>query len=227
MRVSAVILSLLPLAPLLTSAQDTLTVICDEHAKLTEVRSKVSYSNDKKWRAYVNVATGSDLGCAHTTELWVGPVGGPYRPAYVIPPEPYAYGNGMKILGWERNGSVLLARTDQWQEGSDALDEEGVIAIDASDGLVYKPDLSVMMASRHKNDRCFMRILDAALGPSRGVNIIVRAQFRTFIDFDERKQDITPAPNCNDTKETWSFDFDTNRIRQLSEKERVPMASAR
>jgi hypothetical protein len=214
--------SFLLLTSFWANAQETLTFLCNEQAKLTQIRSRVSYSNDKKWRAYVDVKARGDLGCVHTTELWVGPADGPYRIAFVIPPESYAYGNGMKILGWEKSGSVLLARTDQWQEGSDALDTEGVLAIDASSGLVYTPDLSAMMAGRLKNDRCYMRILDAALGPSRGVNIIVRAQFKTFIDFDERKEDITPASNCNDTKETWSFDFDNGRIRQLSERESVP-----
>lgn len=221
MRVSPVIFSLLPLTPFLASAQNTLTVTCDEHAKLTHVRGAVSYSNDKEWRAYVDVEVRGNVGCTYTTRLWVGPAAGPYRAAFVIPPEQYAYGNGMKILGWGKSGPVLLVRTDQWQEGSDALDEEGVLAVDVSSGLVYKPDLSAMMAHR-KNDRCYMRLLDAALAPSRNVNIIVRAQFETFIDVDEKKEDITPAPNCNDTKETWSFDFNTGRIRQLSEREPVP-----
>lgn len=221
MRTSTAILLLLLLIPFEGAAQDTLWVLCDQQANPVQVKGKVSYSNDKNWRAYVDVRAGGDRGYAHTTVLWVGFAGGAYRPAYIIPPEPLAYGNGMKILGWAKNEPVLLARTSRWQEGSDALDDEGVLAVNVRDGSVYQPDLSTMM-DRHRADRCYMRILDASIVPSTGVNIIVRVEFKTYIDVDERPEDITPAPNCNDTKETWSFDFNTGRTWQLSERQPVP-----
>ncbi len=225
MRASFAIFSLPLLVPCFGRAQNTLYVACDHDAKPKHVASAVSYSNDKKWRAYVDVEVRSDAGCTYTTRLWVGAADGQYQAAFVIPPEQYAYGNGMEILSWQKSGSVLLVRTDQWQEGSDALDDPGVLAIDARTGLVYKPGLSAMMEHR-KRDRCYMRILDAALAPGKSVNITVRAQFKTYIDVDETKKDVPPAPNCNDTEETWSFDFKTGRIRKVSRTEPVAAVGA-
>ncbi len=216
MRLSSAVLSLMLLMPGFGRAQNTLYVACDNPAKPKHVTSAVSYSDDKKWRAYVDVQARNAGLCVYTTQLWLGPSDGPYRVAFVIPPEQYVYGNGMQILGWEKSGSVLLVKTNRWQEASDAGNGEDVLAIDAEFGFVYKPDLSELMQGRDP-DRCDMQILDAALAPGKSVNIVVRVQFNTFIDVDEMKKDVKPEPNCNATRETWSFDFNTGRIHQVSD----------
>ena len=140
----------MPLIPSLGCAEGTLHVRCDAHAELKHVKSPVSYSKDKKWRAYVDVQVRGDVGCTYTSQLRVGPADGEYRVAYMISPEQYLYGNGIEILSWVHSGSVLLVRTDQWQDGSDALDDPDVLAIDARSGLVYKPDLNAMLKSRKR-----------------------------------------------------------------------------
>lgn len=222
MRASAAILSLVLLIPCLARADDTLHVSCEDRAKPKHVKSSVSYSADRKWRAYIEVEVRGNAGCTYTSQLWAGPADEQYRVAYVIPPEQYMYGNGMEIVGWAQSGSVLLVKTDQWQMGSDALDSPGLLAMDAESGLVYKPDLGAMLETR-KSDRCYLRISDAALARGKGVNILVRAQFKTYVDVDDSEKDVPREPNCNNTNEFWSFDFNTGRIRHLSDTD--PFAS--
>ena len=53
------------------------------------------------------------------------------------------------------------------------------------------------------------------------MNILVRAQFKTYIDVDETEKDVIPQLNCNDTNEIWSFDFNTGQIRRLSDTDPV------
>jgi len=114
-RLSSAVLSVILLMPGFGRAQNsTLYVACDSPAKLKHVTSAVSQSDDMEWRAYVDVQARSDGMCIYTTQLWVRPIDGAYRVAFVIPPEQYLYGNGMEILGWEKSGSVLLVRTNQW-----------------------------------------------------------------------------------------------------------------
>jgi len=97
---------------------------------------------------------------------------------------------------------------------SDAGNDEGLLAIDARFCFVYKPDLSELMGGRNP-DRCDMRILDAALAPGKSVRIVVRVQFNKFIDVDETEKDVKPEPNCNATRETWSFDSIVAVSRQV------------
>src|SRR5690348_12899076 len=52
-------------------SQNTLFVSCKEKEKPKHVLSPVALSEDKTWRAYVDVSVQSDLGCLHTTRLWV------------------------------------------------------------------------------------------------------------------------------------------------------------
>ena len=98
-------------------SQNTIFVECHDNEKPRRVLSSVALSEGEKWRAYVEVNV--QRGCLQTTRLWVAKANHPYRLVYLVPPKRDAAGNGMEILGWARNSRMLLAKTEQWQYGSD------------------------------------------------------------------------------------------------------------
>jgi hypothetical protein len=202
----------------LAPSQKTLAVNCQED-KPEHVLSPISLSQDQNWRAYVEVDV--QTGCLHTTQLWVGPPNAPYRVAYLMPPKPYAVGNGMDILGWSTSSNLLLVKTEEWPDGSDAEDTQGVLAIDAATGMVYDADLEAILQG-HKDKRCFYRIVDAGFTADRGVNILVRARLSTQIDPGDTEDDVPPAQRCGNAEETWSFnllDRGAGEIKQVPNTE--------
>jgi hypothetical protein len=83
------------------------------------VLSRVSLSEDQRWRAYIEVDVQSGPECLHTTRLCVARDNAPYRLVYLMPPKRTAVENGMEILGWAKNSSMLLVKTEEWQWGSE------------------------------------------------------------------------------------------------------------
>ena len=196
-------------------AQKTLFVNCQEKEKPKHVLSPVSLSEDENWRAYVEVDVQSDLGCLHTTRLWVARAKASYRLVYLIPPKRTAVENGMEILGWAKKSSMILVKTEEWQHGSDAPDRQQVLAIDAGTGMVYEPELEAMLQAR-KDKQCSFRVTDAGFGAGSSVNILVRAKFFTAIDVDETEENVPAAKRCGNAEETWSFNFGTGEIRRVA-----------
>ena len=177
--------------------------------------SPVALSEDENWRAYVEVDVQKDLGCLHTTRLWVARAKAPYRLVYLIPPKRTAVENGMEILGWAKKSSMILVKTEEWQHGSDAPDRQQVLAIDAGTGMVYEPELEAMLQAR-KDKQCSFRVTDAGFGAGSSVNILVRAKFFTAIDVDETEENVPAAKRCGNAEQTWSFNFGTGEIRQVA-----------
>jgi hypothetical protein len=195
--------------------QETLFVDCQEEDKSKHVLSRVSLSEDGNWGAYVEVDVESELGCLHTTRLWVARPNAPFRLLYLIPPDRTALKNGMEILGWAQHSSMLLVKTEEWQLGSDAPDRQQVLAIDAGTGMVYEPELEAMIKARSEK-QCLFRVVDAGFGADKSVNILVRAKFSTAIDVDETEEHVAPAKRCGNADETWSFNFGTGEVRQVA-----------
>lgn len=196
-------------------SHETLFVDCEGKEKSKRVLSPVSLSEDEKWRAYVEVDVQSELGCLHTTRLWVAPPNAPFRLLYLIPPNRTAVENGMEIIGWAKHSSMLLVKTEEWQLGSDAPDRQKVLAIDAGTGMVYEPELEAMIEAR-KEKQCSFRVVDAGFSPDESVNILIRAEFSTALDVDETEENVPPAKRCGNSEETWRFDFATGDMRQVA-----------
>ena len=196
--------------------QSTLFINCGENDRPKHVLSPISLSEGAKWRAYVEVEVRGDLGCLHTTRLWVARANAPYRLVYLMPPKRAASWNGMEILGWARNSRMLLVRTEEWQWGSDAVDQQQVLAIDAGTGMVYEPELGAMLQAR-RDKQCAYRVKDAGFSADENVIILVRAQFYTPLDVDETEEDVPVARRCGNSEETWSFNFATGEIRQVAD----------
>ena len=171
--------------------QETLFVDCQEEDQSKHVLGKVSLSEDGNWRAYVEVDVESELGCLHTTRLWVARPNAPFRLLYLIPPNRTAVENGMEILGWAKHSSMLLVQTEEWQlRFRTHPDRQQVLAIDAGTGMVYQPDLEEMIKVRIEK-QCLFRVVDAGFGADKSVNILVRAHFSTALDVDETEEDVS------------------------------------
>jgi hypothetical protein len=197
------------------SFQETLFLDCQQEDKSKRVLSRVSLSEDGHWRAYVEVDVASQLGCLHTTRLWVARPNQQYRVLYLMPPNRTAVGNGMEILGWAKHSSLLLVRTEEWQFGSDALDTQQVLAIDAGTGMVYQPELEAMMNPRREK-QCLIRVMDAGFAADKNVNILVRAKLSTALDVAETEEQVPPAKRCGNANEPWSFNFATGEVKQVA-----------
>jgi hypothetical protein len=203
-----------PSQPVSRPSQNTLFVSCKENEKSKRVLSPVALSEDKTWRAYVEVNVQSDLGCLHTTRLWVAKANGPYRLVYQIPPERFLAENGMEILGWARNSRMLLVQTDQWQYESDAPDLQQVLALEAARGVVYEPELEALLEKRG-DKKCAFRVTDAGFSSDRNVVILIRAKFFTPVDVDEAEADVPAEKRCKRAEETWSFNYSTGEIKEV------------
>jgi hypothetical protein len=198
--------------PLARSSENTLFIKCQENPQPERVLSPVSVSEDGKWRAYVTIDV--DSGCLQTARLWVAQENRPYRLVYLMPPRREMVGNGMQILGWARKSRMVLVETDQWQNGSDAPDLQGVFGLDAATGMVFEPNLDVMLENRN-GKQCTFRVTDAGFSSDGNVNILVRAKFFTSLDVEETEQDVAPEKRCGNHQETWSFNFANGEMKQL------------
>ena len=198
--------------------QSTLYIDCKDKQS-EQTFSPVSISEDHKWQAQVEVGVQGDFGCVYTTRLWVAGAKQSHRLVYLIAPKREAQGNGMEILGWAPKSRYLLVRTDEWQVGSDALNREGVLAIDAENGMVYEPGLEHMLEGRKNKGQCMFRVTEAGFRTGDNVDILVRAKFSTYYDPAEVEEDVPPAKRCDNSAETWSFNFATGAIKRVSNSE--------
>jgi hypothetical protein len=110
----------------------------------------------------------------------------------------------MEVLGWAPHSGMLLVRTEQWQWGSDAVDIQQVLAIEASTGVVYEADLEAMLETR-KDKQCLMRVTDAGFNGDNDFDILIRAKFSTYHEGEETEADVPAAKRCENAEETWRF----------------------
>lgn len=196
------------------AAQNTLFAKCDDSEKSKRILSLVYFSEDQKWQTYVEVDV---RGCLYTTRLWAVNAN-EHKLLYFMPPQRDATANGMEILGWGKNSKMVLVRTEEWQMGSDAADTQGVVAIDVGTGMVYAPNLGRMLDQR-KDKKCMFRVTDAGFRAGANVDLLIRAQFSTFVDPGDTEQDVPSTKRCEKTEETWSFDFATGEVKQVPNAE--------
>ena len=96
---------------------------------------------------------------------------------------------------------MLLAKTELWQYGSDAPDNQQVLALDAATGEVYEAELEAMLQDR-KDKQCGFRVTDAGFSSDKNMVILVRAKFFTTFEVDETESDVPAAKRCGDSEET-------------------------
>jgi hypothetical protein len=198
---------------------DTLFVDCAK-ARAHHIVSPLSFSENGLWRAYVDVDEGSPE-CLLRSALWIARGDGAYQLAYFIAPERGTGGDGIQILGWMPGSSIVLVRMEQWQWGSDAIDIQRVLAIEASKGLVYEPRLSDI-SEAHRGKQCRLRLEDAGFANPKSLEILVRVKLVTAYDADESIDDVPPVKRCNGLEETWNFNYSSAyEVTQVSNRQRL------
>lgn len=200
------------------SSPDTLFVNCTENEKPKRVLSPVAVSEDEKWSAYVEVYVQGNLGCLHTSRLWIAKGKSPYRLLYLIPPRRDSAGNGMNILGWAPDSRMVLVQAEQWQHGSDAPDSQQILGIDSATGEVYEARLEALLQNR-ESKQCAFRIIDAGFSSGRNVVILVRAKLFTALEPEESEADVPIAKHCTNGEETWSFNYASGEIKPVGSGE--------
>jgi len=202
-----------------TVSQETLFAQCQFGDKPKQVLSPVWLSEDEKWRAYVEVNIHGEPDCLHTTRLWAAAADSSYRLIYFVPPYGDAMANGMEILGFANNSSLMLVRVEEWQWYSDALGRQKVFAISARTGTVYEPDLNEMLPAGDK-EICGFRVLDAGFSADGSSNIVIRARFFSLLSlFGPDVEDLPPDQRCRRTEETWKFNYVNGDARQVANTE--------
>jgi hypothetical protein len=204
--------------PVSRSSEDTLFVNCTENEKPQRVLSPVAVSEDEKWSAYVEVDLQSNVGCLHTSRLWVAKGNSPYRLVYLIPPKRDSVENGMKVLGWAPGSRMVLVQAEQWQYGSDAPDSQQILAIDSETGEVYEAPLDALLKKRDST-QCAFRITDAGFSSDKNVVILIRAKIFTAMEPDETEADLPVAKRCAAREETWSFNYANGETKLLGSSE--------
>jgi hypothetical protein len=198
-----------------SAAGDTLFADCAK-TRAHHVVSPLSLSEDGLWRAWVDVDQRSPE-CLLKTSLWVARAGGPFQLAYFMAPQREAGGNGMQILGWMH--SVVLVKTERWQWGSDAVDGQQVLAIEAGTGRVYEPRLEDILEA-HGGKQCWLRVKDAGFASRTRFEILIRVKLRTALDVDQTEDDVPPDKRCGDLEETWNFDYSSAyEVKQVSNQQ--------
>jgi hypothetical protein len=206
-----------PWPPSDSAVGDTLFADC-KRTPAKHVVSPVSFSEDRLWRAYVDVDQRNPE-CLLKTSLWVARGDEPYQLLYFMAPARDAGGNGIQILGWMPGTHLLLVQTERWQWGSDASDIQQVLAIVTSSGLVYEPKLDDILEA-HAGKQCWFRVKDAGFASPTSIQILVRVKLATTYDYDETEADVAPEKRCGDLEETWNFDYSSAyEVKQVSNKE--------
>jgi hypothetical protein len=140
---------------------------------------------------------------------------------YFIPPERGAEGDGMQILGWMPGSSIVLVKTERWQWGSDAGDIQQVLAIEASTGRVYEPNLDDILVA-HSGKQCWLRVEDVGFANRTSLEILMRVKLTTATEVDETVDDVPPVKRCGNLEETWSFDYSSAYdVKQVSNPQQL------
>jgi hypothetical protein len=196
---------------------DTLFPDCAK-TRARHVTSPLSFSENRLWRAYVDVDQKSPE-CLLRSSLWTAGADGRYELAFFMAPERENGGNGMQILGWMPGSSILLVKTERWQWGSDAEDIQQVLAIEASTGRVYTPRLEDVLDA-HRGKQCWFRVEDAGFANRNSIEIVVRVKLGTAHDLDETDDDVPVDKRCGNLEETWNFDYSSAyEVKQVSNQQ--------
>lgn len=84
------------------------------------------------WRAYAIVtANASNGSCHNTTRLYVASPGHDFAPVFTRSVAGTEDGNGIRLVGWSRDGKRLLAELTDWAYGSDAPLGRAVLIYDS------------------------------------------------------------------------------------------------
>jgi len=88
--------------------------------------------------------------------------------------------------------------TEEWHWGSDAWDEQYVLAIEGGTGGQTSPSGAMLQARGDQQGA--LHVTDAAFSADPNVGILVRAEFSTWLGQDETEEDAPPAKRVRGRK---------------------------
>jgi hypothetical protein len=180
--VSIVLLNLVSFA----SAQDTIFVPCwsGSHSQNYRTRSVKSptITSAAGQKAFVSVkSTASGGPCLNSTKLFVaGPTGG-FQNVFEVEPTQTDDGNGMRLIGWNRKGTKLLAELERWTFGTDTGMDRDVIVYDSTSAKISKFDVAESL-SRHFGSDCAFEFEKKAWHEPCAVVVAVREYKDDYLD---------------------------------------------
>lgn len=154
--VSVALLNLVSFA----SSQDTIFVSCWSGPRSDTFRTRSvkspTISSGTGQKAYVSVkTTASGRSCRNNTKLFVAGPTGEFRKAFELEPNETDDGNGMRLIGWSRGGTKLLAELTRWTYGSDTGMDRDVIVYDSGARRISKFDVAESLATHFGQDCAF------------------------------------------------------------------------
>ncbi len=168
------------------SAQDTIFVPCwsgphSENYRTRNVKSPTITSGSGQ-KAYVSVkSTASGRSCRNSTKLFVaGPTGG-FRKVFDLEPNETDDGNGMRLIGWNRKGTNLLAELTRWTYGTDTGVDRDVIIYDSGSRRISRFDVAESL-SRYFGSDCAFEFETKAWHEPGAVVVAVRVYKDNYLD---------------------------------------------
>jgi hypothetical protein len=156
------------------TAQDAIFVSCwtgnnSEVYRGTKVKSAV-VSSSSGHRAYVTVVARANGGaCSNVTQLYVAERAGEFRKVFEAQPTKRDDGNGMRLIGWDRQGIRLLAELGRFTYGTDDGISKELIVYSAKLNKLSHVDVEDALAKYFSQDCAFEFETKAWHGPGAAV----------------------------------------------------------
>jgi hypothetical protein len=90
-------------------------------------------------------------------------------------------GNGMRLIGWNRKGTNLLAELGRWTYGTDTGMDRDVIVYDSRSGKISKFDVAESL-SRHFGNGCAFEFTTKGWHEPGAVVVAVRVYRDNYLD---------------------------------------------
>ena len=142
------------------TAQDTVLVSCwsgknSEIYRSRNVKGPVISSTTGE-RAYVTVSASATGGsCSNVTKLLVAPQAGEFRKVFEARPIKAHDGNGMRLIGWNRSGTKLMAELGRFTYGTDVGMDREIVVYETIAKKVSHIDVEAVLAKYFGADCAF------------------------------------------------------------------------
>lgn len=151
-------------------AQDTVFVPCRTGSNQQVSQSRIVkgpiVSSATGNRAYVTVnARVVGSACSNVTQLYVAGPAGEFKKVYEAQPMKTDDGNGMRLVGWNRSGTKLMAELGRFTYGTDTGMSTEVIVYDATASKVSHFDVEAALAKHFGEDCAFVPETEGWLEP--------------------------------------------------------------
>jgi hypothetical protein len=177
----------------------------------------VMTSPDGSFEAYgeTNARADSNGGCANTSYVFVRRGDGDYQQVFLQglfkDPNGNEDGNGVRLIDWSRDSSMLLIHIERWTYASDVGIDDDLRIYDARDGVVTQVPIQTLFGKAGLGKFGEGRFVDFdPLGFSATGAVAMRFTAKQGYEVDGTKS----RPNCHGKRSVWLFDSSSNRMTQ-------------